>query len=124
MGTGEPRSQRDRDGRNLSACFVVGLFVLLLPFSLLDDDGENKESTPPLPEMEEEAVKEEVDIPYTSSLGLFEENILWNGFINTHPIDEPILKMPPMEKKLDRESNEKESGEYIGVVVTHVNANP
>ena len=38
--------------------FVVGLFVLLLPFSLLDDDGENKESTPPLPEMEEGAVNE------------------------------------------------------------------
>ena len=34
------------------------------------------------------------------------------------------LKMPPMEKKLDSESNEKEGGEYIGVVVTHVNANP
>ena len=33
---------------------------------------------------------QEVDIPYTSSLGLFEENILWNGFINTHPIDEPM----------------------------------
>ena len=32
--------------------------------------------------------------------------------------------MPPMEKKLDRESNEKEGSEYIGVVVTHVNANP
>ena len=29
-----------------------------------------------------------VDIPYTSSLGLFEENILWKGFINTKPIDE------------------------------------
>ena len=50
-------SDQDKLSGTCQLAFVVGLFVLLLPFSLLDDDGENKESTPPLPEMEEEAVK-------------------------------------------------------------------
>merc|ERR1712032_1612437 len=114
--------------------FVVGLFLLLLPLSILDE--ESRESTPALPAMEEDDIKEmhyavvrrravttEVDIPFTSSLGLFEENILWKGFINTQPIDKPILNVPPMEKKLDIDSNEKESGEYRGVVYT-INGNP
>merc|ERR1711936_1018773 len=92
--------------------FVVGLFVLLPPLSILD--GESKDSTPPLQAIKEEDQKE-VDIPYTSSLGLFEENILWKGFINTQPIDKPILYVPPMKKKLDTELNEIETdGEYKG----------
>ena len=33
------------------------------------------------------------------------------------------LNVPPMEKKLDIDSNEKESGEYRGVVYT-INGNP
>ena len=33
------------------------------------------------------------------------------------------LDVPPLEKKLDSDSNEKESGEYRGVVYT-VNGNP
>merc|ERR1712037_126266 len=107
---------------------VVGLCLLMqLPLSILDDEssGESTESTPPLPPVEEDDAKEEgVDIPYTSSLGLFEENILWKGFINTKPIDESTLAVPAMEKKLDSESNDKESGEYRGVVVTHPYPNP
>ena len=34
------------------------------------------------------------------------------------------LAVPAMEKKLDSESNDKESGEYRGVVVTHPYPNP
>ena len=33
-------------------------------------------------------ISQEVPIPYTSSLGLFEEDIVWKGFINTDPIDD------------------------------------
>merc|ERR1712001_114393 len=102
--------------------FVVGLFLLLPPLSILD--GESKDSTPPLPEIEEQDVKE-VDIPYTSSLGLFEEIILWKGFINTQPIDKPILYVPPMKRKLDSELNEIETdGEYIKGGLSTVTVNP
>merc|ERR1711936_296763 len=95
--------------------FVVGLFLLLqhLPLSILDEES-SRDSTPPLPAMQEDDKKEEeVAIPYTSSLGLFEETISWKGFINTQPIDKAILPVPAMETKLesDLNSNEKESGE-------------
>merc|ERR1719222_143077 len=104
--------------------FVVGLFLLLqLPLSILDEES-SRDSTPPLPAMQEDDKKEEeVAIPYTSSLGLFEETISWKGFINTQPIDKPILPVPAMETKLESDSNEKESGEYRGVVHT-VHPNP
>merc|ERR1711944_98339 len=101
--------------------FVVTLLAILLPRSTLaeteDTESLYTESTPPLPPVEEE--EEEVPIPYTSSLGLFEEDIVWKGFINTDPIDdEKILDTPTMEQD-DSESYEKEDGmEYKGVVYT------
>jgi len=107
--------------------FVVTLLALLLPRPILADTEDTEslytESTPPLPPVEEEE-EEEVPIPYTSSLGLFEEDIVWKGFINTDPIDdEKILDTPTMEKD-DSESYEKEDGmEYKGVVYT-IHPNP
>ena len=47
-----------------------------------------EESTPPLEDDEEEDYVE-VEVPFTQTLGLFEEEVPWKGFINTQPITEP-----------------------------------
>merc|ERR1712218_609423 len=49
--------------------FVVGLFLLLPPLSILD--GESKDSTPPLPEIEEQDVKEVNSLSRHSAISEF-----------------------------------------------------